>query len=79
MVVPPKALVIEKGGAYVFVVRPDSVVERRFVEIGPELQNNTVVERGLARGEQLVVEGYHKLQHGMRVLPVADYQPEKRQ
>ena len=79
VVVPSKALVIEKGGAYVFVVRPDSVVERRFVEIGPELQNNTVVERGLARGEQLVVEGYHKLQHGMRVLPVADYQPEKRQ
>ncbi len=79
VVVPSKALVVEKGGAYVFVVRPDSVVERRFVEIGPELQNNTVVERGLARGEQLVVEGYHKLQHGMRVLPVADYQPEKRQ
>lgn len=79
VVVPSKALVVEKGGAYVFVVRPDSMVERRFVEIGPELQNNTVVERGLARGEQLVVEGYHKLQHGMRVLPVADYQPEKRQ
>lgn len=78
VVVPSKALVVEKGGAYVFVVRPDSVVERRFVEIGPEWQNSTVVERGLARDELLVVEGYHKLQHGMRVQPVAEYEPEKR-
>ncbi len=78
VVVPSKALVVEKGGAYVFVVRPDSVVEKRFVEIGPEIRNNTVVERGLASGEQLVVEGYHKLQHGMRVEPVVEYEPEKK-
>lgn len=78
VVVPSKALVIEKGGAYVFVVRPDSVVEKRFVETGPEIGNNTVVERGLAREEQLVVEGYHKLQHGMRVQPVVEYEPEKK-
>ena len=30
--VPSKALEIEKGGAYVYVVRPDSIVERRFIE-----------------------------------------------
>ncbi|MDE7123741.1 MAG: efflux RND transporter periplasmic adaptor subunit [Alistipes sp.] len=78
VVVPSKALVIEKGGAYVFIVRPDSVVEKRFVEIGPEIGNNTVVERGLACEEQLVVEGYHKLQHGMRVQPVVEYEPEKK-
>lgn len=71
VVVPTKALMIEKGGAYIYVVRPDSVVERRFVETGPELDNRTVIERGLAHGEHLVVEGYHKLQHGMKVRPVA--------
>ena len=32
VVVPKKALIIEKGGAYVFVVRRDSIVEKRFVE-----------------------------------------------
>ena len=69
--VPTKALVIEKNGAYIFVVRPDSVVEKRFVEIGPETGNNTIVERGLAKGEKIVVEGYHKLSHGMKVDPVA--------
>lgn len=67
--VPTKALAIEKNGAYIFVVRPDSIVEKRFVEIGPETGNNTIVERGLAEGEQIVVEGYHKLTHGMKVKP----------
>ncbi|MCM1355988.1 MAG: efflux RND transporter periplasmic adaptor subunit [Staphylococcus sp.] len=68
--VPTKALVIEKGGAYIYVVRPDSIVERRFIETGPEVGNNTIVERGLAQGEKIVVEGYHKLSHSMKVNPV---------
>ena len=70
VVVPTKSLVIEKGGAYIYVVRPDSIVERRFIETGPELNNRTVVERGLAHEERIVVEGFHKLQHGMKVRPV---------
>ena len=36
VVVPSKAIEIEKGGAYIYVVRPDSIVEKRFVETGPE-------------------------------------------
>lgn len=69
--IPSKAVEIEKGGAYVYIVRPDSIVERRFVETGPELDNDIIVERGLAAGEELVVEGYHKLHHGTKVRPVA--------
>ncbi len=70
IVVPTKALVLEKGGAHIFVVRPDSIVEKRFVETGPEIGNNTVIERGLASDENIVVEGYHKLAHGQKVEPV---------
>ena len=68
--VPAKALEIEKGGAYIYVVEPDSIVERRFVETGPEFGNEIIIERGLAKGENIVVEGYHKLRHGMKVRPV---------
>ncbi len=75
--VPAKALDIEKGGAYVYVVRPDSVVERRFVETGPEVDNSMIVERGLAAGEWIVTEGYHKLHHGMKVAPVAPHADAK--
>lgn len=70
LVVPTKSVVVESGGAFIYVVRPDSVVEKRFVELGPELKNNTVVERGIVEGEQIVVEGYHKLSHGMKVEPI---------
>lgn len=66
-VVPLKSVIIEKGGAYIFVMRKDSTVERRFIELGPEFQNQVVVERGLVPGEEVVVEGYHKLSPGMKV------------
>ncbi len=69
--VPAKAVEIERGGAYIYVVRPDSVVERRFVETGPEAGNNIIIERGVAAGENIVTEGFHKLRHGMKVLPQA--------
>ncbi|MDL2291534.1 efflux RND transporter periplasmic adaptor subunit [Bacteroides sp. OttesenSCG-928-F21] len=67
IVVPVKAVIIEKGGANVFVMRKDSVVEKRFIELGPEFENNMVVERGLAAEESVVVEGQHKLTPGMKV------------
>lgn len=66
VVVPTKAVEIEKDGSYIFVLRNDNIVERRFIELGPETGNNVVVERGLLPGEQIVVEGYHKLAHGMK-------------
>ncbi|MBQ8760612.1 MAG: efflux RND transporter periplasmic adaptor subunit [Bacteroidales bacterium] len=66
-VVPLKSVDIEKGGAYIFVLRSDATVERRFIEIGPEINNNVVVERGLSTGEFIVTEGYHKLNPGDKV------------
>ncbi|HRF68829.1 MAG TPA: efflux RND transporter periplasmic adaptor subunit [Muribaculum sp.] len=70
-VVPQKSVIIEKGGSYLYIMRADSTVEKRFVELGPEFQNNIVVERGLNPGENVVVEGYHKLSPGIKV-KVAD-------
>ena len=70
-VVPQKSVIIEKGGSYLYIMRADSTVVKRFVELGPEFQNNIVVERGLNPGENVVVEGYHKLSPGIKV-KVAD-------
>ncbi len=67
IVIPRKAVIIEKGGAYVFVVRPDSIAEKRFVELGVEQNNRVVVDRGLSPDERIVTEGFQKLQHGQRV------------
>lgn len=67
VVVPSKAVIIEKGGAFIYVIRPDNVAERRFIELGPETDNMMIVERGLIPRERIVVEGYHKLMPGMTV------------
>ena len=66
--VPLRAVIIEKGGAYIYVVRKNNTVEKRFIELGPEQDNMVVVERGLAAVEQIVVEGYHKLSPGVEVV-----------
>ena len=68
--VPVKALEIEKGATYIYIVKPDSIVERRYVETGPEFDNSIIIERGLESGENIVVEGFHKLKHGMKVVPI---------
>lgn len=80
--VPQKAVTIEKGGAYIFAMRRDSTVEKRFIELGPEFGNHWVVERGLITGEQVVTEGFHKLSQGMKVraqapAPAKDTNPVK--
>lgn len=65
--VPTKAITIEKSGTFIFVVKRDGTVEKRFIQTGPEVGNVTVVERGLRANEVIVVEGQHKLSHGNKV------------
>lgn len=77
MVVPRKAISIEKGGAFIFVIRPDSIAEKRFVETGPEQDNKIVITRGLSPSEKIVVEGYQKLTHGEKVIPRTQDEQQK--
>ena len=77
VVVPMRAVIIEKGGAFIYVLRSDSTVERRFIELGPEYKNNVVVERGLLAGETIVTEGFHKLNPGVKVDAISQTEYEK--
>ncbi|WP_051069811.1 efflux RND transporter periplasmic adaptor subunit [Bacteroides propionicifaciens] len=67
LVVPQKAIITEKGGAYIFVINKDTVAKKLFIELGPEVDNKVVVERGLREGELIVAEGQHKLTPNMKV------------
>lgn len=77
VVVPMKAVTIEKGGAYIYTMRTDSVAERRLIEMGPEYGNNVVVERGIVAGEYIITEGFHKLTPGIRVEAIDNTQYQK--
>ncbi|MCY1720844.1 efflux RND transporter periplasmic adaptor subunit [Prolixibacteraceae bacterium Z1-6] len=70
VVLPRKALIIEKGGSFVYVMRRDSTAEARFVEPGHEYNNMVVIERGLGANEMVITEGQQKLTPGIKVKPV---------
>lgn len=72
VVVPAKAIAIEKGGAHIYIMRKDSTAEKRLIETGPEIGNYVVVERGLGPDELIVTEGCHKLRPGVLLKAVEE-------
>lgn len=71
LLVPKKSIIVEKGGEFVYVMRPDSTIEKRYIQTGDELKTSVVVIRGLLANELLVTEGIHKLDHGIKIQPTA--------
>ncbi len=66
-VVPSQAIQTGQQGPYVFVVKPDLTVEIRSIAPGLALDGETIVQKGLAAGEQVVTEGQIRLVPGARV------------
>lgn len=60
---------IQRGprGLYVWVVKPDGTAEQRSVETMPVDSSLTIVVKGLAAGERVVVNGQSRLQPGTPV------------
>ena len=52
------------------MVGPDKKVERRQIEIGPQVKDKQVVLSGLEAGEAVVVSGIQKVKPGDTVEPV---------
>ncbi len=67
VIVPGAAVQRGTDGTFVYVVKPDATVEVRPVEVGPAAGGETVIGRGLAAGEQVVVDGVDKLRAGSAV------------
>ena len=69
VLIPKKSIIIEKGGEFVYVMRSDSIVEKRFIQTSDEIKSSVVVNRGLLSWEKIVTEGLQKLQHGIKIIP----------
>ncbi|MBI3607769.1 MAG: efflux RND transporter periplasmic adaptor subunit [Nitrospirae bacterium] len=67
VVVPTQAIQAGQNGQYVFIVRPDLTAELRPVVAGRAVNGETVVEKGLAPGEQVVTDGQLRLTPGAKV------------
>ena len=67
IVVPSQAVQTGQEGQHVFVVRQDSGVEIRPVVVSRTLDGESVVEKGLQPGEQVVTDGQFLLGPGSKV------------
>jgi membrane fusion protein, multidrug efflux system len=65
--VPPVAVQRGPNGLYTWVVKPDNTVDQRNIETIPVDNNLTIVTKGVAAGEQVVVDGQYRLEAGSRV------------
>jgi len=66
----PQASVSELQGVYqVGVVSSDSKVTVKAIKLGPQFADMWVVESGLQRGENVVVDGLQRVRGGMTVAP----------
>jgi membrane fusion protein, multidrug efflux system len=64
---PAEAIQRGPQGAYVYVVKPDKVVQMRRVQLGPSEGSTVAVRDGVTDSEALVVDGAEKVQDGARV------------
>ncbi len=72
---PAEAIQRGPQGAYVYVVKPDKVVQMRRVQLGPSEGATISVRTGLTDREALVVDGAEKVQDGARVEPTVRKAP----
>lgn len=61
---PTRAVQMSQQGTFVFVIKTDRTVEMRPVSTGPVVGGETIIENGLAAGEQVVTDGQLRLLPG---------------
>jgi multidrug efflux system membrane fusion protein len=65
--VPEQAVQVGPNGYYAYIVKPDSTVERRPVDVASTQDGLAVIGKGLAIGDRFVVDGQFRLTEGARV------------
>lgn len=67
VIVPTAAIQRSPQSTFAYVVKPDSSVDMRNVEVQVTQGDDTVVRKGIAAGETVVTDGVDKLQPGTKV------------
>jgi len=69
LTVPTQSVQRGPNGTFVWVIKPDSTAEMRDVKIGQVNGDTTLVDKGLAAGETIVVDGQYKVKVGIKLAP----------
>jgi membrane fusion protein (multidrug efflux system) len=70
VVIPQKAVVKLPNSHIAWVVGPDNKVERRDLVVGEWTGEDWIIEKGVAAGERVIVDGVQRVQPGVVVAPV---------
>ncbi|MBZ5626454.1 MAG: efflux RND transporter periplasmic adaptor subunit [Acidobacteriia bacterium] len=70
-VIPAEAVQAGQQGPFVYVVKADNTVENRAVTVGRTFGKKTLVEKGVAPGETVVIDGQLRLFPGAQIRAVA--------
>ncbi len=62
---------LDQQGEFVYVVKADNTVERRPVTLGAMIGNMQLITSGITPGENVIVDGTHKVRHGAQVNPIS--------
>lgn len=65
--VPQRTVMLGASDSYVYVVKADSTVERRTIVVAGTQDGVAIVEKGLAAGDKVVVDGQYRLTNGARI------------
>ena len=69
LLVTERAVAQDQGGTYLLVVNSENKVERRSVTTGHRIDGMAVIEEGLLKDDQVVVEGVQRARPGRMVTP----------
>jgi membrane fusion protein, multidrug efflux system len=67
LTIPTAAIQRGPQGVFAYVVKPDSTVEARVLQVGQHTDGRTIVTQGLRAGERVVVSNQYQLQPGALV------------
>ena len=67
ILVPDLCIQRDIGGSFVLVLNDEDVVEARYVELGPKVGAERVIESGLKGDERVVVNGLQRARSGIKV------------
>lgn len=65
--VPDDSVLSGEGSSFVYAMNADGTVTKREIGCGVSIDGHTIVERGLSRGERIVVQGVSALSDGATV------------
>ena len=74
--VPQRAITELQGVRTVYLVGKEGAVETRTVTAGERLGNLWAIEKGLAAGDRVIVEGIQRVQPGMKVNVKTEPEPQ---